>query len=228
MTTRILIIEDERSIAEGIAFNLRQDGYEAILARSGEDGLALFRKEPADLVLLDLMLPGMDGLSVCRTLRRESTVPILMLTARGSEMDKVIGLEVGADDYITKPFSVSELLARIKAALRRARTTPAVRPMALITAGEITLDPETRAITVSDAPVELRPKEFELLRVLMGAPGKVFRREELFTQVWGEVEYLDRGTLDVHIRWLREKIEQDPSRPAHIITVRNVGYKFVA
>lgn len=227
MAVRILIVEDEKSIAQGIAFNLRQEGYEVVLAHSGREALDRFAHQPPDLVLLDLMLPDMDGLSLCRVFRRQSDVPILILTARDREMDKVVGLELGADDYITKPFGIQELLARVKAALRRARRLDA-GPTTRLVVGDVSLDLESRTVEVRGQPVELRPKAFDLLRTLMSQPGRVWRREELFARVWSDVEFIDRGTLDVHIRWLREKIEVDPSHPAHIVTVRGVGYKFVA
>jgi DNA-binding response OmpR family regulator len=230
MASRILIVEDEKGIADGLAFTLRQEGYQTTIARTGKEALDSFAKREPDLVLLDLMLPDTDGLAVCRTMRRTSTVPILMLTARDSEMDKVVGLEVGADDYITKPFGIQELLARVKAALRRARVRDQERgeePQGQLVAGEIVLDPVTRTVEVHGRPVELRPKEFDLLRVLITHPGRVHRRQDLFAEIWSEADYVDRGTLDVHIRWLREKIEEDPGHPRHILTIRGVGYKIV-
>ncbi|MBI3946082.1 MAG: response regulator transcription factor [Armatimonadetes bacterium] len=226
MAIRILIVEDEKSIARGLAFNLRQEGYDVAVAHTGQEALERFGREPADLVLLDLMLPDMDGLAVCRSLRRESTVPILMVTARDREMDKVVGLEVGADDYITKPFGIPELLARVKAALRRA-SVPATGATPRLVAGGVVLDSDTHSVEVGGRPVVLRPKEFELLRALMSQPGRVWRREDLFAQVWSDVDFIERGTLDVHIRWLREKVEEDPGHPERIITIRGVGYKFV-
>lgn len=229
MASHILIVEDEKSIADGLVFNLRQEGYKTTVARTGKDALESFAQKEPDLVLLDLMLPDTDGLAVCRAMRQTSTVPILMLTARDREMDKVVGLEVGADDYITKPFGVQELLARVKAALRRARVRRQAgddHPERLI-AGDVVLDPATRAVEVRGRPVELRPKEFDLLRVLMAHPGRVHRREDLFAEIWSEAEFIERGTLDVHIRWLREKIEEDPGHPRRIVTIRGVGYKIV-
>ncbi|HHX41854.1 MAG TPA: response regulator transcription factor [Armatimonadetes bacterium] len=230
MASRILIVEDEKGIADGLAFNLGQEGYQTTIARTGKEALDSFAKREPDLVLLDLMLPDTDGLVVCRTMRRTSTVPILMLTARDREMDKVVGLEVGADDYITKPFGVQELLARVKAALRRARVRRQEgdeEPQAQLVAGEILLDPVTRTVEVHGRPVELRPKEFDLLRVLITHPGRVHRRQDLYAEIWSEADFVERGTLDVHIRWLREKIEEDPGHPRHILTIRGVGYKIV-
>ncbi len=230
MASRILIVEDEKGIADRLAFTLRQEGYQTTIARTGKEALDSFAKREPDLVLLDLMLPDTDGLAVCRTMRRTSPVPILMLTARDSEMDKVVGLEVGADDYITKPFGIQELLARVIAALRRARVRDQERgeePQGQLVAGEIVLDPVTRTVEVHGRPVELRPKEFDLLRVLITHPGRVHRRQDLYAEIWSEADFVERGTLDVHIRWLREKIEEDPGHPRHILTIRGVGYKIV-
>lgn len=228
MAKQILIVEDEKSIADGLAFNLRQEGYRTSIARTGKEAVDAVSKRQPDLVLLDLMLPDMDGLAVCRAIRQICDVPILMVTARDRETDKVIGLEIGADDYITKPFGMPELLARVKAALRRAYGSPqSLRKNRRLVVGDIVLDPDSRTVEVRGHPVELRPKEFDLLRVLMESPGRVHRRDDLFTEVWSESEFIERGTLDVHIRWLREKIEEDPGNPRHILTLRGVGYKIV-
>ncbi len=222
--TRILIIEDEPAIAEGIAYNLRREGYEVARAADGETGLAEARRARPDLVLLDLMLPGLSGLEVCQALRRDGSLPVIMLTARDSETDKVVGLTVGADDYVTKPFSMAELLARVKAVLRRASASPEAADR--VEAGEVVVDVARHEVLVRGVPVELSPKEFDLLRVLMTNRGRVLTRERLLSRVWGEERYVDERTVDVHIRWLRRKIEQDPSEPRLIQTVRGTGYRF--
>jgi two-component system, OmpR family, response regulator RegX3 len=221
---RILIIEDEAAIAEGIAYNLRREGYEVVRAADGETGLAEARRARPDLVLLDLMLPGLSGLEVCQSLRREGSLPVIMLTARDIETDKVVGLTVGADDYVTKPFSMAELLARVKAVLRRATTAPEATDR--VEAGEVVLDVARHEVRVRGGTVELSPKEFDLLRVLMSNRGRVLTRERLLSRVWGEERYVDERTVDVHVRWLRRKIEQDPSEPRLIQTVRGTGYRF--
>jgi two-component system, OmpR family, response regulator RegX3 len=221
---RILIIEDEAAIAEGIAYNLRREGYEVVRAADGETGLAEARRARPDLVLLDLMLPGLSGLEVCQSLRREGSLPVIMLTARDTETDKVVGLTVGADDYVTKPFSMAELLARVKAVLRRATTAPEATDR--VEAGEVVLDVARHEVRVRGGTVELSPKEFDLLRVLMSNRGRVLTRERLLSRVWGEERYVDERTVDVHVRWLRRKIEQDPSEPRLIQTVRGTGYRF--
>lgn len=222
--TRILIIEDEAAIAEGIAYNLRREGYEVVRAADGETGLAEARRTRPDLVLLDLMLPGLSGLEVCQALRRDGSLPVIMLTARDTETDKVVGLTVGADDYVTKPFSMAELLARVKAVLRRASAAPEAADR--VEAGEVVLDVARHEVLVRGAPVELSPKEFDLLRVLMSNRGRVLTRERLLSRVWGEERYVDERTVDVHVRWLRRKIEQEPSEPRLIQTVRGTGYRF--
>jgi two-component system, OmpR family, response regulator RegX3 len=222
--SRILIIEDEAAIAEGIAYNLRREGYEVVRAADGETGLAEARRARPDLVLLDLMLPGLSGLEVCQALRREGSLPVIMLTARDTETDKVVGLTVGADDYITKPFSMAELLARVKAVLRRATAPPETTDR--VEAGDVALDVARHQVLVRGASVELSPKEFDLLRVLMSNRGRVLTRERLLSRIWGEERYVDERTVDVHIRWLRRKIEQDPSEPRLIQTVRGTGYRF--
>jgi DNA-binding response OmpR family regulator len=221
---KVLIVEDEAPLAETIAYNLRQEGYKVCTAADGISALDVFRREKPDLVLLDVMLPGMDGIEVCRLMRRESDAPILMLTAKSREVDKVVGLEVGADDYITKPFGMMELIARIRAALRRARSE--TRSDDTISAHGIEMDIARHVVRVEGREVELRPKEFELLRVLMANRGRVMERSKILDRVWGEDQYIDAGTVDVHIRRLREKVEGDPAKPARILTVRGVGYKF--
>lgn len=221
---KILIVEDETKLAETLAYNLREEGHEAVIAPDGPSGLDKARSERPDLIVLDLMLPKMDGLEVCRLVRRDSDVPIIMLTAKSRELDKVVGLEVGADDYVTKPFSMIEMLARIKAALRRASSQ--VRGDAVLRADDLELDPARHRVILDGDEVDLRPKEFELLRVLLSNRGRVMDRTTLLQRVWGEDEYIDAGTVDVHVRRLREKIEADPSNPARVLTVRGLGYKY--
>jgi len=226
LAEKILIIEDERAIADGLAFNLRQEGFLAFIALDGQTALKVLRREAPDLLLLDLMLPDVDGVDLCRVVRAESDIPILMLTARGQDAEKVRGLEAGADDYITKPFSIIEVIARVKAALRRARMGAVAGGRIL--AGPLVIDQEARTVTVCGAPVDLRRREFELLCVLASRPGRVRTREDILSLVWEDREFVEEGTLDVHIRRLREKIEEDPGHPRHILTVRGVGYKFEA
>lgn len=222
---KILIVEDELALAETIAFNLTEEGYSVVTVGDGLQALPTIHQERPDLVLLDVMLPGMDGLEVCRQLRRaDEELPIIMLTAKTREIDKVVGLEVGADDYITKPFGMLELIARIRVALRRVnRSGPAVEVLRGL---GLELDLAKHTVTIDGRPVELRPKEFELLRVLMAEPGRVLDRSTLLERVWGDDGYLDQGTLDVHIRRLREKIEDAPGHPRRVLTVRGIGYKF--
>lgn len=221
---KILIVEDEAPLADTLAYNLRQEGHAAVVAADGAAGIEAARREHPDLIILDLMLPKVDGLEVCRIIRRDSDVPIIMLTARSGEIDKVVGLEVGADDYVTKPFSMVEMLARIRAALRR--STAQVRRDEIIRAGDLELDAARHVVTIAGRKIDLRPKEFELLRALASRRGRVFSRGELLLRVWGEDEYIDHGTVDVHVRRLREKIEDDPSRPMRVLTVRGLGYKY--
>jgi phosphate regulon transcriptional regulator PhoB len=225
MAQRVLVIEDEMAIAEGLAYNLRQEGLEPLLAADGDTGLQLARSAQPDLILLDLMLPGVGGLDVCRALRRESDVPIIMLTAKDSEIDKIVGLEVGADDYITKPFSVREVLARIRAVLRRAGNR-AENAAEEIQVDQLVINFAKHAVTVDGHPVTLSPKEFDLLKILIRNRGRVMTRDLLLDRVWGEDAFVEPRTVDVHIRWLREKIEQDPSHPVLIQTVRGAGYRF--
>lgn len=229
MASKVLIVEDERAIVEILKFNLSREGYETLEALDGQTGLDLARTADPDLILLDVMLPKMDGFTICRTLRDEGfAVPILMLTAREEENDKVFGLEAGADDYITKPFSMRELMARVKANIRR-RTLDSGAVPAPETAGDggaLRMDEENYAVTKNGVPLELTQKEFDLLRFLMQTPDKVFSREELMEKVWNYGYYGDMRTVDVTIRRLREKIEDDPGKPRHIITKRGVGYYF--
>lgn len=227
MSARILIVEDEDTLREALKYNLQREGYEVTTAADGLAAIETARTAAPDIVILDIMLPGLDGFEVCRRLRSQSTVPILMLTAKDEEIDKVLGLEIGADDYMTKPFSMRELKARIRAMLRRAGMqdgTPS-KVRNLIRVGPLCIDIEKRSVALGDRPVALKPKEFDLLAYLAQRPGRVFTREELLDRVWGYEWAGDTRTVDVHIRWLREKIEVDPSRPSLILTVRGVGYK---
>ncbi len=226
---RILLVEDERAISDAVALNLREEGFEVTCADQGDEGLRLALTQPFDLLILDLMLAGVDGREICRAVRKRSAVPIIMVTARAREVDKVLGFEIGADDYLTKPFSMLELIARVKALLRRSSAAaPVDAPDAdeVYSGRGIVLNVSRHEVTVNREAVELRPKEFELLKALIRNRGRVMMRDRLLELVWGEDEYLDRGTLDVHIRWLRQKLEEDPSSPQHILTVRGVGYKF--
>jgi len=221
---KVLIVEDEPSLVETISYNLREEGYKVCTSADGISALDVMKQEAPDLILLDVMLPGVDGLEVCRLIRRESDIPIIMLTAKSREIDKVVGLEVGADDYITKPFGMMELIARIRAALRRSRRES--QSPEVFSASGLQLDTAKRVVKVDDANVDLRPKEFELLHILIANRGRVMERTTLLDRIWGEDEYIDAGTVDVHIRRLREKVESDPSKPTRILTVRGVGYKF--
>jgi DNA-binding response OmpR family regulator len=224
--TTILIVEDDNTVRETLALNLRAEGYEVLSADDGEAGLKAAREGSPDLVILDVMLPRLDGLTVCRILRRESEVPIVLLTARGTEADKIIGLETGADDYIVKPFSLGEFLARVRAALRRVR--PASAAPAEIVSGNLRLDLTGRRAYRGEEEIPLAPREFDLLAMLMRNRGAVLTRELLLARVWGEDFPGDARTVDVHIRWLRQKIEIDASDPQRITTVRGVGYRFEA
>jgi two-component system response regulator RegX3 len=222
----ILLIEDEPGIAEPLVYQLEKAGYSVVWSADGKEGLERFQAEGADLVLLDLMLPGMSGEDVCREIRRSSGVPVIMLTAKDEEVDKVVGLEIGADDYVTKPFSTRELTARITAVLRRG-TTPAGAEDVFV-AGDIRLDAERHEVTVGGDQVHLPKKEFDLLELLMENVGRVVTRETLIDRIWGSDYFGDMRTLDVHIKRLRAKTESDPGDPKHLLTVRGVGYKFVA
>ena len=223
----ILIVEDEANVRETLALNLRAEGYEVATAADGEAGLAAARERRFDLIVLDVMLPGLDGLSVCRLIRKDSNVPNLILTARGTEVDKIVGLESGADDYIVKPFGLGEFLARVRAALRRASTPstfPSVRDR--LEAGDLSLDLISRKVYRAGNELRLTHKEFDLLAELMRNVGAVLSRDLLLQKVWGYEFVGDSRTVDVHVRWLREKIEDDPSQPTRITTVRGVGYRF--
>lgn len=223
---KVLVIEDEEGLGEALEYQLGREGYQVERVTDGAVGLKLFQSGGADLVLLDLMLPGMAGEDVCREIRRTSSVPIIMLTARDTEVDKVVGLEIGADDYVTKPFSTRELLARVKAVLRRTGSDQE-NPSIVLEGGSIRLDPDRFEVTVRGELVHMPRKEFELLEILMENTGRVLTRETLIDRVWGSDYYGDTRTLDVHIKRLRGKCEEDPHSPVHLLTVRGLGYKFV-
>jgi two-component system, OmpR family, response regulator RegX3 len=225
--TRVLVVEDEESISDPLSYLLRQEGFEVAVAATGPDGLAEFDRGGADIVLLDLMLPGLSGTEVCRTLRAKSNVPVIMLTARDSEIDKVVGLELGADDYVTKPFSSRELVARVRAVLRRRGETEEVAT-AVLQAGPVRMDVERHVVTVDGTAISLPLKEFELLELLMRNAGRVLTRGQLIDRVWGADYVGDTKTLDVHVKRLRAKVEPDPANPKHLVTVRGLGYKLEA
>jgi two-component system, OmpR family, response regulator RegX3 len=223
--TRVLIVEDEESFSDPLAFLLRKEGFTAALAANGPDALEEFDRNGADIVLLDLMLPGMSGTDVCKQLRARSAVPVIMVTARDSEIDKVVGLELGADDYVTKPYSARELIARIRAVLRRGGESEELLPQVL-EAGPVRMDVERHVVTVDGGEVSLPLKEFDLLEYLLRNVGRVLTRGQLIDRVWGADYVGDTKTLDVHVKRLRSKIEPDPSAPRHLVTVRGLGYKF--
>ncbi|CAN5497573.1 response regulator transcription factor [soil metagenome] len=223
--TRILVVEDEESYSDPLSYLLGKEGYEVAIAGTGPGAIEEFDKNGADLVLLDLMLPGLSGVDVCRALRQRSSVPVIMLTAKDSEVDKVVGLEIGADDYVTKPYSARELLARIKAVLRRQSEPEDLVPSS-ISGGPVRMDVERHHVTVSGEQITLPLKEFELLEMLLRNSGRVMTRGQLIDRVWGSDYVGDTKTLDVHVKRLRAKIEPDPAKPRHILTVRGLGYKF--
>ncbi|MBB3049313.1 two-component system, OmpR family, response regulator RegX3 [Prauserella aidingensis] len=229
--TRVLIVEDEESFADPMAFMLRKEGFTAALATTGQQALEEFDRNGADLVLLDLMLPGMSGTDVCKQLRARSSVPVIMVTARDSEIDKVVGLELGADDYITKPYAARELIARIRAVLRRGGDTAAAEPEAaplVLSAGPVRMDVERHVVTVGTEEISLPLKEFDLLEYLLRNVGRVLTRSQLIDRVWGADYVGDTKTLDVHVKRLRSKLEPDPGQPQYLVTVRGLGYKFEA
>jgi two-component system response regulator RegX3 len=223
--TRVLVVEDEESFSDALSYMLRREGFEVAVAGTGPDALTQFDRSGADLVLLDVMLPGLSGTEVCRALRQRSTVPVIMLTARDSEIDKVVGLELGADDYVTKPFSSRELVARIRAVLRR-RGEPEDPAAAALEAGPVRMDVERHVVTVNGGTVPMPLKEFDLLELLLRNAGRVLTRGQLIDRVWGADYVGDTKTLDVHVKRLRARIEPDPSNPRHLVTVRGLGYKF--
>jgi len=223
----ILLVDDEDSVQKLLAYPLERDGFRVLQARDGEEALARFASERVDLVVLDIMLPRLDGLEVCKRLRAESSVPIIMLTARDDELDKVVGLELGADDYITKPFSIREFRSRVRALLRRASASRRdARDDEVIVRGALRIDVSRRVVELRGEPVQLTYVEFELLRILAANPGRVYTRQMLLEALWGGSDYREPRTIDVHVRHLREKLERDPREPELIFTVRGVGYRF--
>jgi DNA-binding response OmpR family regulator len=228
MAGRILVVDDELPIVELLSYNLKRANYEVLIARDGEEALRVAREEQPDLVILDLMLPKLDGLEVCRALRRERDIPIIMLTARDTEVDRVVGLELGADDYVVKPFSLRELTSRIRALLRRSYGDLAIRGSAgRVRFGDVEIDLERLLVRRAGRPVDLTPTEFRLLRYLVAHPGRPTSRQALIEAVWGyESEIGYERTVDVHVRHLRQKLEPDPAQPRYLVTVRGAGYKF--
>jgi len=234
MKAKILVVEDDETLQETLVWNLERQGYKVTAAGNGRTALNLARDKKPDLIILDVMLPGLDGIDVCRILRKESATPILMLTARTEEVDKIVGLEIGADDYMTKPFSMRELLVRVKALLRRVdmireemgRETAVSPPPSSLTFGSLTIDEERREVRLDNQIVKLQPKEFELLLFLARHQGVALSRSLILEKVWGWTFDGNSRTVDVHVRWLREKIEADPAQPQRIVTVRGVGYRF--
>ncbi len=224
--TKVLVVEDEESYSDAMSFLLTKEGYDVAVAATGDRALAEFERSGADLVLLDVMLPGMSGTDVCRALRRTSKVPVIMVTARDSEVDKVVGLELGADDYVTKPFAPRELVARVRAVLRRSSDLDDLEPNRLEVA-HVTMDVDRHVVTVRGVETRLPLKEFELLELLMRNAGRVLTRLQLIDRVWGAAYVGDTKTLDVHVKRLRAKLEDDPGSPSLIVTVRGLGYKFV-
>ena len=223
----ILLVDDEDSVQKLLAYPLERDGFRVVPAHDGEEALQRFAEQAVDLVVLDVMLPKLDGLEVCKRLRAQSSVPIIMLTARDDEFDKVLGLELGADDYITKPFSIREFRSRVRALLRRVSAPrPSASDESVIDAGRIRIDLARRTVDVDGKPVQLTYVEFELLRTLASSPGVVFSRQRLLESLWGGSDYREPRTIDVHVRHLREKLEEDPSEPRHLQTVRGAGYRF--
>jgi two-component system response regulator RegX3 len=223
--TRVLVVEDERNLREPLVYLLQKEGYDVIEAEDGNSAIENFQNLGADLILLDLMLPGLSGNEVCRAIRAESQVPIIMVTAKDTEIDKVVGLEIGADDYVTKPYSTRELLARMKAVLRRG-SEPVAQESGVLKAGPVVMDIERHMVTVNGEKIQMPLKEFELLELLMENVNRVLTRGQIIDRVWGSNYFGDTKTLDVHVKRIRSKIEDDPSRPRHLLTVRGLGYKF--
>jgi len=223
MATKVLVVDDERTITDGLTFNLKKEGFEVIPAYNGEDALSLFEEHKPDIVILDIMLPGLDGFTVCRILRKQSSVPIIMLTARAEKSERLLGFEAGADDYVVKPFFTDEVAARIRAILRRGREVR--EGEGAITVEGITIDPGRRVVEKDSQQIEMSRKEFDLLYELARTRGRVHSRQSLLSKVWGEDSYIDPHTVDVHICRLRDKLEDDPRKPSLILTVRGVGYK---
>ncbi|MCL6520501.1 MAG: response regulator transcription factor [Armatimonadetes bacterium] len=227
MNEKILIIEDEALIADSVSYALKKEGYQVLVATDGAQGLAMAREQSPDLILLDIMLPTIDGFEICRILRKETSIPIIMLTAKGEEVDRVVGLELGADDYVIKPFSIRELIARLKAVLRRSSLAEESGRHEVLRVGDLTVDCSRRIVKLGDKTIYLPLKEFDLLRILVKNRDRVMTRDMLLNAVWAEDAYETSRTLDVHIRWLREKIEDNPSLPKRIVTVRGIGYMYV-
>ena len=223
--TRVLVVEDERNLREPLVYLLQKEGYDVIEAEDGNAAIENFRTLGADLILLDLMLPGLSGNEVCRAIRAESQVPIIMVTAKDTEIDKVVGLEIGADDYVTKPYSTRELLARMKAVLRRG-SEPVAQESGVLKAGPVVMDIERHMVTVNGEKIQMPLKEFELLELLMENVNRVLTRGQIIDRVWGSNYFGDTKTLDVHVKRISSKIEDDTSRPRHLLTVRGLGYKF--
>jgi DNA-binding response OmpR family regulator len=225
-TARILLVDDEQPVQKLLSFPLEKEGYEVVAAHDGQEALNRFDSERFDLVVLDIMLPKVDGLEVCRRLRAKSAVPIIMLTAKAEEIDKVLGLEIGADDYITKPFSMREFRSRVRAALRRADMSQINGSDEPLSRGDLHIDLAKRTTLLRGAPIQLTYVEFEILSVLARHPGRVYTRDMLLDRIWGDSAFRDQRTIDVHIRHLREKLESDPRNPEYLLTVRGVGYRF--
>lgn len=228
-TCTVLVVEDDANLLEALRYNLDRERYHVVTAQDGEEALTIAGSVLPDLFILDIMLPKVDGLEVCRLLRRRTTAPILILTAKDEEIDKVVGLEIGADDYMTKPFSMRELLARVKALLRRTTSKQGTRDIvaSTVSAGDLTIDLDGHQVFLNELEVELKPKEYDLLVLLVTNPGRAFTRDQLLEKVWGYDFGGDSRTVDVHVRWLRKKIELEPSSPRRIITIRGTGYRFV-
>jgi phosphate regulon transcriptional regulator PhoB len=224
VTMKVLVVDDEQPIVEAVAYNLKKEGFRVLTAGDAEQCLEVAKRDQPDLVILDVMLPSASGFEVCRMLRKQGNIPIIMLTARADATDRVVGLELGADDYVTKPFNMRELMARVKGVLRRASPQEMIEQA--VHSGNLTIDPSRFEVRIGARPVALSPKEFELLRFLATHPGQVFSRQVLLDRVWGAEAYVEERTVDVHIRWLREKVEDDPSQPRRLLTVRGIGYKF--
>jgi len=226
--TRVLVVEDEPNLREPLVYLLQKEGYEVSEAEDGNKAISEFRSSNIDLILLDLMLPGISGNEVCRIIRAESQVPIIMITAKDTEIDKVVGLEIGADDYVTKPYSTRELLARMKAVLRRGAEPNASADSGILRAGPVVMDLDRHTVSVSGEQIQMPLKEFELLELLIENVNRVLTRGQIIDRVWGSNYFGDTKTLDVHVKRVRSKIEEDPSRPKHLLTVRGLGYKFEA
>ena len=230
MPDTVLVVEDEPNLLAALKYTLEREGYDALTADNGETGLRVAREKSPDIVILDVMLPALDGFEICRLLRRESSVPIIMLTARGGEMDRVVGLELGADDYVTKPFSMRELLARVRNTLRRSASAAAGGGAAaraeVVVSGNLAIDLAGHTATLNGEPLDMKPREFALIAHLASNRGRAFTRDQILERLWGHDYIGDSRTVDVHVRWLREKIEPNPSKPSRIVTIRGVGYRF--